>query len=222
MNFLKIAQGIRQECGIPGVGPTSLANQTGEMKRVVDWMDRAYEDIQSAHTTWEFLRGEFSFQTVAGTAEYGVTQHGVNDISEWAFDTFRCYLTVDDEQYLEFYLYDDFRDTWKIGTQRARSGRPSCFTIKPNNVIMFDCVPDAAYTIVGDYYKLPVARGSESDSPVFPEQYHVGVIWRALMYFGTYAAEPDKYGVGSDEYQRVMRRMASTQLPMFTAGRPLA
>jgi len=35
MNFLQLAQRVRQEAGISGDGPVSVVNQTGEMKRVV-------------------------------------------------------------------------------------------------------------------------------------------------------------------------------------------
>lgn len=222
MNWLEIAQRIRQECGIPGSGPTALTYQTGELKRIVDWMASAYNDIQAAHNTWKFLRKEFSFTCVAGTADYGAAQHSVSDLNEWDLDTFRCYLTEADEQVIDFYHWEGFRDTWKIGTARTRAGRPIAFSVKPNNSITFDCVPDNTYTIAGEYYRLPVAVGDTTDSPVFPEQYHMAIVYRALMMYAAYSAEPDKYLFGQDEFGKLLRRMESTQLPPMEEGPPLA
>ncbi len=218
MRFLEIAQRIRQECGIAGSGPTSLSGQTGELKRVVDWMYAAYQDIQASHSTWEFLRDEFSFSTAIGQADYPA----LIDLNEWDTDTLRCYLNLDDEQFLPHVDWEVFRDTYKMGSNRSRAGRPTCFSIKPNNAISFDCVPDGIYTITGEYYSYPKNIASQNDSPVFPEQYHMAIVYRAMMFFGTYAAEPDKYSVGQDEYQRMLRRMASTLLPRITFSEPLA
>lgn len=222
MTFLELAKRLRQECGIPGSGPNSLSAQTGELKRVVDWISAAYIDIQSIHTTWDFLRKEFSFSCVNGTENYGVTKHGLTDLAEWDVDTVRCYLTESDEQFLEFYPWEQFRDTWKIGTNRTRTGRPICFSVKPDNSLTFDCVPDAAYTISGEYYSTPVEMGTDAQSPIFPAQFHLAIVFRAMMYAGAYLAEPDKYSFGDSEFRRLIGRMEMSQLPPVLSGEPLA
>ena len=222
MTFLDLAKRIRQECAIAGNGPVTTVGQSGELLRVVDWMKTAYREIQAAHVTWEFLRAEFFFVTVAGTGDYGVTQHAIADLNEWDTDTFRCYLTASDEQFLEYIPWETFRDTWKIGPNRTAQARPSFFSVKPDNSVTFDVVPDAAYTITGEYWKRPIAAGGDGDEPVFPDQYHEAIVWRALMLFAGYAAEPDKYMLGQDEYQRMLRRMAATLLPRIVDSAPLA
>ena len=222
MTFLDLAKRIRQECAIAGSGPTTIVGQSGEYQRVVDWMSAAYHDIQAAHITWDFLRDDFSFATVAGTADYGVTQHAITDLNEWDTDTLRCYLTANDEMFLEYIPWEMFRDTWKIGPNRTKAARPSFFSVKPDNSLTFDVVPDAVYTIVGEYWKRPVAVGTDTDEPVFSPQFHMAIVWRALMLFGGYAAEPDKYMLGQDEYQRMLRRMAATLLPRIVDSAPLA
>jgi hypothetical protein len=222
MNWLAIAQRIRQECGIPGNGPSLLTGQSGELARVISWMSSAYEDIQATHSTWEFLRFPFSFVTAVGVDIYGASQHLITDLSEWDLDTFRCYSAIEDEQPLDFYPWEQFRDTWKLGTSRARSGRPICFSVKPDNTITFDCVPDAIYTINGEYYKLPVAIGAEADSPIFPAHHHMAIVYRALMMYAAREAEPDKYAFGMDEYRKILARMEITLLPIIEEGPPLA
>lgn len=222
MTFLEIAQRIRQECGIPGSGPTTLVGQTGELKRVVDWMAAAYQDIQSKHLTWDFLRKEFTFSCVVGTDVYGETEHGITNLSEWDVDTFTCGLAASDETFIDHYHWEPFRETWKVGSNRTRSGRPICFSVKPDNSVIFDCLPDAAYIIRGEYASTPASVGADADSPNFPAQHHLAIVYRAMMFSGAYGAEPDKFAFGESEYKKIMSRMESALLPRMESGAPLA
>ena len=45
MNFLQIAQRIRQEMGTGGLGPSTLLAQFGEDKQYTDWRREAYIDV---------------------------------------------------------------------------------------------------------------------------------------------------------------------------------
>lgn len=222
MTFLEIAKRIRQECGINGTGPTSIVLQTGELKQVVDWMTSAYEDVQSAHPGWMFLRDDFLFNCEDGKGEYTPAECNAPDMGEWSLDSFRCWSSPGDEQYLPWVTWETMRDTWKIGEQRTRKGRPMCFSVKPDDSITFDCVPDSSYTVTGEYSRLPVEIGGNSDIPIFPVKFHHVIVWRAVMMYATYAAEADKYTAAYDEYTRILRRMTATLLPDIDPGPPLA
>jgi hypothetical protein len=92
--FLELCQDLAQEAGISdGTMPTSVTSQTGEMKRVVDWIARAYRWVQRKHSNWNFLRNDFSFNTVAGTSNYLYTSASAEH-QRWKLETFRCYLTA--------------------------------------------------------------------------------------------------------------------------------
>ena len=45
MNFLQIAQRIRQEMGTGGLGPSSLTANFGEDKQYADWTREDYLDV---------------------------------------------------------------------------------------------------------------------------------------------------------------------------------
>jgi hypothetical protein len=89
------------EAGI-STPPPAVTGQTGELARVVGWIDTAYEQIQNAHDNWDFLRQDFSFPTIIGENTYtpaSVTP-ALTDMREWIVGTFRSYLTsvgIDDE-----------------------------------------------------------------------------------------------------------------------------
>ena len=68
--FLQLAGILRQEVGIDGTGPSTTLLQTGELKNVVDWTSSAYNEIQNKHSTWRWLRSQFTVNTVSGTDSY--------------------------------------------------------------------------------------------------------------------------------------------------------
>ena len=55
MNFLQIAQRIRQEMGTGGLGPSTLLSQFGEDKQYTDWTREAYIDVLNYARDWDFL-----------------------------------------------------------------------------------------------------------------------------------------------------------------------
>lgn len=75
MNRLQLAQYLRRECQMAGSNtletPTTTLNQVGELKQIVDYIDLAYQIIQTEHDDWLFMRKNFSFNTVIGQQTYG-------------------------------------------------------------------------------------------------------------------------------------------------------
>ena len=73
MNFLELCRRTVEKCGISG-SLTSTSGQIGEMLRVVNWVNEAWHDIQLSQSNWDWMRYEFSFQTIAGQQEYTTAQ----------------------------------------------------------------------------------------------------------------------------------------------------
>ena len=223
MTFLQLAKRLRQEAGIAGTGPTTVASQSGEMLQVVDWISAAYETIQNAHTSWRFLRNDFSFSTVAGTQSYTPATIGATSFADWIREDMRIYLTsVADEQFLEYSPWDEFRVAYLFGSNRTVQGRPVVVTVKPNNSLALWQLPDAVYTVTGEYYKTPDVLSGDSDTPIIPTRFHMIIVWRALMDYGAFQAADEKYAHGQNEYTRLMRMMELDQLEDFLFGDPLA
>lgn len=229
MNRLALCVELRQEARINGTGPTTTVSQTGELKKVVDWIDKAYEAIQNEHETWQFLRTAFSVSLSSGTSEYTPTALSITNLARWITDDVRLYLTATgttDEQEIFFEEWDDFRRTYLFGSARDQTGRPTCFTIKPDDSIVFWPEPDAAYTVVGEYYRMAYDWSADVNpntvTPLFPTQFHRAILWRALMYYGADYGEWDKYEHGQNEYKDIMAKLEFDQLPRIGWGQPLA
>ncbi len=226
MNFLQLSQRLRQEAGLSGSGPTTAVGQTGMSGQVVDWINTAYIDVLSQHTNWNFMQDDFSFETTASKREYSIAETGVTDLERWKIDvgSFRIYLTsagVATEQYLFPLFWDAYRQMYLFGATRTAEGLPSYFAVQPDKGLNFYLVPNAAYTVVGEYFKAPTEMTLDADEPIIPSQFHMIIVWRALMLYGAFDAADEKYKHGQIEYKKLLMRLEIDQLPQMTFGAPL-
>lgn len=222
MNYLSLCQRLRQEAGLSGTGPASVLNQTGEMKRIVDWIAAAYEDIQNLYATWKFLREDFSFSTIASTQDYTPAAVSITEFASWIKRDIRIYSSVTDETFLEYQPWEVFREAYFFGSHRSQTGRPTVVTVRPNNTLTLWSIPDAVYTVNGEYYKSAQVMSANADTPVIPSRFQLIIVWKALTYYGAYAGAEEKYAHGSNEYKRLISLLEFDQLEDFTFGEPLA
>lgn len=156
MNFLQLCQRSREKCGISGSGPAAVTGQSGEMLRVINWVNEAWMEIQNSRTNWMWMRGEFTFNTVAAQQAYTTTEAGVAAThSHWWMDTLRIYradVGVNDEQHLHQTDYADFRDVYQFSARM--NGRPTAVAVRPwDQALLLGPVPERTYTVVGEYLR---------------------------------------------------------------------
>lgn len=233
MNFLQLAQRTFQEAAISGsLSATTL--QTGESKRIVDWTATAYQDICRRHPSWEFLRSEFTFNTVANTQAYAVSS--VTDtvasaaiaVAEFGYwrkdDQFRIYLTsagVAAQTWLPFCPYDIFRDRWLFGAMGAQ--QPSCFSIRPRDkALVLGAKPDAIYTVTGDYQKAVQVLAVDADIPLMPDRFHMSIVWEAVKKYAGFEEDGGLYDHADREFEKLYTDLEENQLPQVDLALPLA
>ena len=218
MNKLILLQRLHSEASVAGNAPTTTINQTGIIAKLVNWIDFAYEDVQNLHPTWNFLREDFSFSTTSGTQEYTATDASISDLASWKTDDIRIYKFISDESQLYYVNWDLYRTTYLIGSTRTTSSRPSIISVKPNMSLILWPIPDDTYTVNGEYFKQPDIMSLDSDVPIIPSQFHMILVWRALMFYGAKMGAADIYTHGYNEYKRMLRRLEMNQLEHFTWG----
>jgi hypothetical protein len=224
MNFLQLAQSLRQECGVAGTGPTTTAGQVGQAKKLVDWTNQAWLEIQGKHDTWGFMREPFSFEIAQGVDSTTPATAGLSDLRYWHRDTVRCYKTAlgfEDEQWLVEWEYQVFRNTYRFNVQV--NGRPVVFAIKPNGkAVMLGQIPDDVYQISGEYQTLPTSMTADADVPAAPTHLHLAIVYKAMQFYGLFEAAPEVLSKGNTEFSRLMNQLEREQLPELYLGNPLA
>ena len=226
MNFLALCNSLIQKCGIAGGGITSVTSQTGEAGRVVSWINEAYLNVQLAETQWHWMRSNVSFTTTDSQSSYTPAQCGVTDFGGWKMDSFRRYITdtgVRSEAYLTALKYNDYRDTYLFGNMRLTTGDPRYISEAPDLSLNLGLIPGSVgYTVVGEYFKVPSSLVAESDSPLMPSQYHMIVVYRAMMMYGMYESASEVIQEGTSLYNAMLRRLMRDQMDDFCVSAALA
>ena len=223
MNFLQLAQLVREKCGISGTGPVSVVGQKGEDLRVVNWTNEAWEQIQKKNAHWRWMRREFAFQTVPSVREYTPVAAGIDDLARWHADTLRSYLTANGavtEQYMVEFDWANFRDTYLFGAQQVQTGFPRLFAIRPGDkALVTDYLPNDIYTIRGEYQQRALRMAANDDTPgLFPEEHHMAIVHRAVMLYAEYEGAGALYAAHASEFRLAMGDLADDQLEQVTAG----
>jgi hypothetical protein len=226
--FLQLVQRLRSEAGVSGADPVTCQNQSGELLRLVRWINDAWLDIQNKRADWFFLRSQFSFQTNTASNQQSYTpiQCNTTNFGNWKRDSLRIYTTslgFANEMILPFAPYDAFRNLYLYGANRSNYMRPSLYSIDPQKNIVLGGPPDlVGYTINGEYYAVATYLQNDTDIPVLPPQYQMAIVWRALMWYGQYEGAAEAAERGTAEFRALMLKMEKDQLPTIGFGEPLA
>jgi hypothetical protein len=229
MNFLELVQRLHQEAGLQGTAPATVIAQTGMNKRLVDWCIEADKEIQRLHETWLFRQAEFTFPTINGVQNYTRAGVGLTDLASWKYDPdpnnlsgIRLYSAFADEQDLIYIPWEDFRTTYKYGSFRTQTTRPTIFSIKPDMSMDLWAIPDAVYTVNGEYVKQVVAMAANVSVSVIPADYHMAIVWKGLMLYGAFEGAPEAYAHGEKQYNEIKMQLELNQLPRPGWGPSLA
>ena len=237
MNRLALVQRLAVECAV-GSAPSGTTGQTGESARLVNWIDQAWNEIQTKNDDWEWMRSSnvlgdgVSFATVAGQSSYplgsgggtvGVTAAG---FGKWKRGTFRLYLTsvgTNNETELEDVRFDYWRDVYMINANRSVRTRPTAIAIGPDKSLCLGPPPTEGYTVTGDFYVAPSAMETDEDTPTgLPAQFHMAIVYLAMTYYAGYEAAPEVLSRGQGGYEKLMRQLEMIQAPDITFGGALA
>lgn len=214
-----------------GTGPTSVTGQAGEYKRVVDWINNSYMDIQLKHDDWNFMWAEFSKDLTAGTGEYTAKEMTHNnlasqvDVARFDLESFRYYLKssgVSAENFCCHHEYHAFRDMYRFGSTRTQQGVPSEFAVAPNKNVLFWQTPNDVYVINGIFYRAATKMSADSDVPILPSEFHYLIVWWALTKYAGFEESSPVFQNGVAQLNRMLNKMERQERPEILCAEPLA
>ena len=210
MNFLALAQRASFEAGLQGPGPSATTGQSGMNQHFIDWTRQAWVDIQLARD-WYFMRKKATFTTTIGDEEYSLADIEVTDFRKWLDlkNQQKIGETVTDESPLTWMTYEDFETLYGLGI--PSTARPTVVTMSPDDMVIFNTLPDKVYNVTLPYIKAPQQMADADDEPTgLAEELHPIIVWKALEAYALFDQSPD-----------VMARYQSQYPPMFTRMREL-
>lgn len=158
--------------------------------------------------------------TVGGAAiNTSGTQSGTHTITSNNTTTFAG---LKSEIFMGYIEYESWRDGYEYGALRQIQTRPDVITITPDKSIGVGPFPIDGYTVVGDYWRVPSEMAANTDTPSLPTQFHMAIVYRAMMSYGAFEAAPEVYQRGEKEFNKLMHRLHFSQMPEITVGGALA
>lgn len=231
MNKLQLVNRLRQECGIRS--PALLTLQTGlsaQSQEFVNWIDEAWEEVQLARPNWQWMHKELSFQTVAAQGAYTPTEMGAPDLKHYRRKSFKVYLTASgrsSEQFMSDYSYPVYRDSFLFGSIATVQGYPMHVTVQPDKSLAMNPIPNAVYTITGEYYRKPTTMTADDDAPDdagndLPDEFHLLLVFVAMRKYATFEAAPEVEARGMKGETKKMAELEVWGLPSIGAAPALA
>jgi len=205
VNYLELCNELISEAGYSGSMLTT-AGQAGQFKRVARWIRDANMAILTDQDDWLFLQAPFTFDTEADKAEYSPVEAGIDGSVHLHSLKLDYGIGVSKLAPLDPHLFYH-----RYGT--GQTSRPQFFAKTAGGGIALGHTPDAVYTVSGLYQKLPVHLSVDADEPMFPEPFHMAIMWKALSYYGSNEESPSAVQRGEMEYRAILNKMRTLYLP---------
>lgn len=204
--FLTLCNRVRQECSVAGT-MASVTDQTGIFQRIVTWVADSDYLIQSAFSDWDFLWSAYSTTTTPTVAQYSPP----TDIGTWVKDSFFLDFSAAGNRRLSYVDYDTYRAVYRNGIQTQ--SKPTVFTIQPDRSIVVYPVPEEAYSLSADYYRIPTRLSGNTDTSAVPERFEQAIIALARTKYAEEEGAGVMLGNAMQEYGFWMEEMKKSHLP---------
>lgn len=222
MTYLELVNSLVELADISNTPLATVQSQTGINLRAKNWVKQAWVDIQNLNVDWNFLRQDLSFVSSASQS-YTLTDMGATSLRKFDMESLRIYLTatgVADEQYVIPQEWGNFRNVYLYGARQT--GRPNTFSIDPaTKSLYFSSVPGTGYTTTGYYWRTPVTLSADADEPAMPDEFHMAIVYRALMKYAGFESAPEAKMEAVENYSALMSALELDQLPAIGMAGPL-
>lgn len=212
----------------PGTAPSTVTAQTGVLAEIVSWVQMAYLDIQRQRSRWLFLNKLGTLVMTIGQSGYTPASSGITDFREligssaestWPFVGVYKTTTADETQ-CHYIPYEQWiLGIYDRGLASAGNGRPSYFTVKPDNTLAFYPKPDFAYSVRIPYKRTLHELVADTDLPIIPADYHMLIVWRVISDYYCTTREAQLLDKKAKEQIRPLWiALCRDQLPEFTTA----
>ena len=212
MNYLQLCQRLAYEAGVDGENSvTTTAGQTGELRRVCQWVASAWLDIAGLATHWSFLWENPDLTIPNGTNVIA----GTNDASR--YDTDGTYFNDGSTQrrLLEYLPWQAFRATYR---QLSSDNNVQVFSVRPDNALVFNAIVTADTLCSVERWANPTALAADADTPPMPEDLHEVIVWRALVKYANFDEARVQRETAIDEMNTRLSALRTRCLPRWELG----
>jgi hypothetical protein len=202
VNFLQLAQRLHRETGRSGSGPASITGASNEHLRLFDAIADANRviELKAERYDWKWMRKllpSTASTDLVSLAYTGATL-GAADFGRWRRPsesggddleyTVKAYLpsAPTNVWQLDFLPYEAFRFSYYDTEQAA--GNPRHWSISDAEELLIGPKSSEVHRVKAAYRAGVAALEDDGDTPTLPADFHMIIVWRALIDMGTFDA----------------------------------
>ena len=143
------------------------------------WIQDADLDIQHLRKDWHFMRAGLNQAVSSGTNSVAAPMD-FNRMDKASLVLERADGTNFYPSWLEPHLYR------MVEREHSDTGGLPLYLTLENGLLKLFPTPNESVTIKADYFVKPVKMTANADEPRLPEEYHMAIVYYALMMYGAY------------------------------------
>ena len=207
MTYLELVRRLAREVGASG-GIQSLQAVEGEAKRLADWVNQAWLEIQLVRDTWSWRLGEFEVSVPSGSSVVNTSTvvDFYKPLKGSVYGKFVAASTWFPLEYIDFQTWQDY-----VRARPTVISQPTSYTLKPDRTVELYPIPANDYSVRGLYVKKPQQLVNDFDVPILPEEFHQLIVYQAMMLYAQYEAAPEIFQAGVQGYNRLYSRMLNSE-----------
>jgi hypothetical protein len=224
MNFLELVQKTVRRSGAKVDEPTTVVDQSGISKLMVEFVQDSWKDIQLERLgfNWRVDRN-LTLALVSGTHEYGIGS-GLESLNT---NSLTIALSGEQESKIYFQTYAYYQR--EVDRVTRTTGKPLYFTISPDATnFIFWPEPDDVYTVYYEGIKsideldATDAAGVGTSDLLIPAGldpvYHDAILWQAIMNYAMHFEDGSKLSEGQVKFLPYKKYFEARYMPIPTVA----
>ncbi len=189
-----MAQRLHRETLRSTAAPTSAASTNERHARLFDTLADKWRDLQT-ECDWRWMRATLDATLTIGQQTYLAADLGAADFRRWRPEdsTYSPGAYIDGAPNtlwdLNYWNLDAFRHQF-IYRQLGQT-TPMAWTWDEENRLLIGPAPAQAYKLRIAYWKKYTELAADDDTPDMPQEFHMLLVWEALMDIATSDAAPE-------------------------------
>ena len=216
-DYLGLVNDVNRRLNEVELTSSNFATATGEYSMIKDAINSAIRYINQHEYQWPFNHVEAEETLTAGTVRYAYPA----DAKTIDMDSFR--IKRDDTlgnitRRLKVLSYEDYLDNYidsEYNTDSTSRSIPSYVFRATSQEFGLVNVPDKAYTLVYEYYRLPVDLINATDVPSIPEQFRYIILNGAMHFAYMFRGETQESALIQNRFDDEIKQMRSLYINRY-------
>lgn len=223
-NYIGLVNEVNRRLNEVELTSANFATATGFYATVKDAVNASLRDINHTHYEWPF-----NHVTAEESLSTGITRYSFpTDANTLDFDSFRIkedstlgnattkLRVISYENYLESNISQEYSE--------SAAGReiPTYVFHAPSNEYGVTPAPDQDYTIVYEYYRVPVDLENSTDVPNIPERFKHVIIDGAMHHAYMFRSNEQAAAIAKAKMEEGLKRMRTMLVNRYTYVRSTA